>query len=76
MAARYTRSNNTAIEDGGVHENFNRLFAMWACDSIRFRRREEDLILTGPAFEMYNGNHETLDTASSIGSVGSSSNAR
>jgi hypothetical protein len=28
MTAGYTGCNDTAIEDGGIHENFNRLLAM------------------------------------------------
>ena len=28
MTARYTGGNDTAIDDGGIHEDFNRLLAM------------------------------------------------
>ena len=35
MTAGYTRGNHTAIEDGGIHENFNRLLAMRAHHAIR-----------------------------------------
>ena len=75
MTAGYTGSNETAIEDGGVHENFNRLLAMGTRDPIGFRRSKEDLILTGSAFEMYNGGHETFGTASFSRSVRPGSNS-
>jgi hypothetical protein len=35
MTARYTGCNDTAIEDGGIHENFNQLLAMGARHPVR-----------------------------------------
>ena len=35
MTAGYTGGNDTAIEDGGIHENFNRLLAMGTRHPVR-----------------------------------------